>query len=242
MRPVGCVQLLIIFLCVPCRTTMVYARKRRAPSRYRKVSKRRRFNIPKRRVKYGRIGYFKVMRWSSKDSTNNCHLLLQGNDTLPDVTGATTFALSDVNGYTEIQGIADNYSVDKILYRFVCTRNPDWASTTANRGWSTRICWSHDFNDSAPISQALLFQRANLREAYLNSDRLQTKWYSLKPALLAQMYEGATATAYSPKWRQMIDTSDLSPYYGIKYAVQNLYGGINLRMEAKLYIRAKGTS
>lgn len=218
---------------------MAYKRKR-STRKSRKVTKRRRFNIPRR--KYSRVGYFKVLRWSSKDSTNNCHVLLQGNDTLPDGTGATTFALSDVNGYTEIQSLFDNYTITKVMYRWVVTRNPDWASTTTNRGWSTRIMWTHDFNDSTPISQALIFQRANLREAYLNNDKLYTKWYKLNPAILAQMFEGAAATAYAPKWRQMIDTNDLSPHYGIKYAYQNLYAGINLRLEAKMIIKAKGTS
>lgn len=219
---------------------MAYGRKRRSTRTSKKGGKRRRFNIVRR--KYPRMGYFKLMRWSSKDSTNNCHVLLQGNDLVPDNIGATTFALSDMQSYGEMQALFDNYTITRVLYRWVITRTPDWATTNANRGWSTRVMWAHDFNDSTPISQANLYQRAGLREAYLNSDRLQTKWFSLKPAILAQMYEGTGATAYSPKWRQMIDTADLSPFYGIKYAYQNLYAGINLRMEAKIFGQFKGIS
>lgn len=190
-----------------------------------------------------RTGFFKIMRWSSKDSTNNCHVLLQGNDTVPDNIGATTFALSDLNGFGELQSLFDNFRVTRVIYRWVVTRNPDWASTTTNRGWSTRIMWSHDFNDSTPISQALLFQRANLKEAYLNNDKLYTRWYSLKPAVLTQMYESPTATAYKPAWLQWMDTNDnAAPHYGIKYAYQNLYTGINLRLEAKVYVECKGIS
>lgn len=220
---------------MPSRPSRRYSKNSR---RSRKTSRYQR----KYRKYSPKIGIVRVMRWSSKDSVNNCHLLLQGNDALPDTTGAVTFTLSDVQSYGELQSLFDNYTITRVLYRWVVTRSTDWASTTTNRGWSTRIAWAHDFNDSTPISQANLFQRAGLREVYLNTDRLQTKWFSLKPAILAQMYEGTTLTAYSPKWRQYIDTADLAPFYGIKYAVQNLYAGINLRLEAKIFGTFKGIS
>ena len=219
-----------------------YGKSKRS-SKSRKGNKRRRFNISKRRGGY-KLGALKVMRWSSRDTTQNCHVLLTGSDTAPDQVTSTTFMLGDVAGASELTALFDNYVIDKVLYRWVVTRNPEWATTTANRGWSTRVFWCHDFNSSIVLSQAQLFQRAGLREVYLNSDRLQSKWYSLKPAVLVKLYENSLGgESYSPKWRQWIDTSETAcPHYGILAGYQNLYAGLNLRLEAKIYMRCAGIS
>lgn len=215
-----------------------YKYKRKYPSK--KGGKRRRFNMSR---KQQQGGYLRVMRWSSRDATNSCHILLQGSDAAPDQTGTTTFQLADTAASAELTALFDNYKITKVLYRWVVTRNPDWNSTTANRGWSIRVAWAHDFNDQIVISQAQLFQRAGLKEVYLNSDRLQSKWFSIRPAVLVQQYESAVATSYGPKWSQWIDTAETAtPHYGIKYAYQNLYAGTNLRLEAKVYMECKGIS
>lgn len=216
--------------------------KRKRSTKSRKGYKRRRFNIVRRRGT--KPGVLKVMRWSSRDATNNCHLLLQGSDAAPDQMTSTTFQFGDVAGSSELTALFDNYVIDRVLYRWVITRNPDWASTTANRGWSTRVFWTHDFNSSLVPTQAQIFQRAGLREVYLNSDRLQTRWYSLKPSVLVKIYENALGgESYNPKWRQWIDTSETAcPHYGILAGYQNLYAGLNLRLEAKIYMRCAGIS
>jgi len=220
---------------------MVYVRKRRTTKRTtkRRVYKRK-FNT--KRSQYGRGGFLNMVRWSSKDATGNCHVTYSGVDLVPDNIAATTFAYSDVTGYGEMQSLFDNYRINKILYRWVLNRTPDWSTTNGNRGWSVRVFWRHDFNDSTPIAQNLLFQGGNLREVYLNTDRLQTKWYTLRPSTLSTMYEGATATAYSPKWRQWMDTNDFTTHYGIKLGYNNLYAGLQLRLECKYVMEFKGIS
>lgn len=214
---------------------------RKKTYRKKRVYKKRKFNMT--RKKFGRIGYFKLMRWNANDSTQNCYVMLQGNDTVPDGTGTCTFALSQIPAYSELVNLFDNYRMVGVSYRWVVTRSTDWATTNANRGWSVRINWTHDFNDSTTISQSQIYQRANQREVYLNNDKLSTRWFSLKPAALIQMFESISSTAYQPKWKQWFDTADVTaPHYGIKYAYQNLYAGINLRLEAKCYYEFKGIS
>lgn len=212
--------------------------------RKRRTYRRRPFNTRRPRGGGMRSGQMRVLRWSSKDATNNCHVMHQGSDTTPDLASFTEqFRMADCQAYTELVNLFDNFRVMRVLYRWVVTRNPDWASTTVNRGWSTRIIWTHDFNDALGLTQSGLYQRANLKEVYLNSDRLQTKWYSLKPAITAQVYESAIASGYTPKWRQWLDTVDAAcPHYGIKYGFNNLYAGINLRLEAKIIMECKGIS
>jgi hypothetical protein len=221
---------------------MVYVRKTKRMSKRRpRLVKRRRFNITKK--KFGKTGFFKVMRWSSNDSTNNCHFMLIGNDALPAGDTATTFTLSNVNGSGELVSLFDNYRIVKVLYRWVITRNPDQAVTTTNKGVYPRLVWTHDFNDQIPIARSLMYQRANLKEFYFGDNAQKTRWYSLNPSSLVQMYESSTSTAYQPKWRQWLDTSDnTAPHYGIKMCYSDLYNNINIRLEAKIVIECKGIS
>lgn len=209
---------------------------------YRKKGyKKRSFNMTKR-YSSPSMGRMKIMRWSVNDTGANCHLVRTGDDSVPTNIGVATFALNQVQSNTEITNLFDNYRITRVLYRWVVTRDPSQA--TLNKGWSVRVVWAHDFNDSNQISIANLYQRQGLREVYINSDRLTTKWYSLKPATVASFYEsGVAGVAYSPKWGQWFDTSDnTTTHYGIKYGYDNLFAGMFLRMEAKVYMECKGIS
>lgn len=208
-------------------------RKKRAPRKTGRTYRRRRM-VPQ-------AGFVKLVRWSSAVSPN-CHVSLVGNDTIFSGTAATFFGLNNVNGNGEIVSMFDNYRITKVQYRWVCTRNPDRATSAGNQGLYPRINWTHDFNDSAPISRDLIYQRANMKEAYFTSDRQKTRWYTLKPAMLAVMYESGATSAYSPKWRQWIDTADTAPHYGIKYAWDQLFAGVNVNLEAKIFMECKGIS
>lgn len=214
-----------------------YNRKKKV---YRKKkSYRKRYT--RRRAALGQKS-LKVMRWSSADTTNNCHFQFTGNDLVPSTDNATYFQLGNVVASGELVSLFDNYRINKVLYRWVCTRNPDQVTTTANKGVYPRIVWTHDFNDSAIISRNVIYQRANMKEIFMGDNYQKSKWYSLRPAILAQMYESGSTTSYSPKWRQWIDTNDTAPHYGIKYSIDGAYSGMNVRMEAKIFIECKGIS
>lgn len=217
---------------------MKFFRKR---STKRRVTRRRPVMLRKRR-RTVKGGFLKAVRWSSL-AAPNVHINITGSDALPSGNSATFFYMSNVNGFAEFVSLFDNFTVTRILYRWVITRNPDQVSTTANKGIYPRVVWTHDFNDSAPISRDLIYQRANMKEFYFSDNKQVSKWYSLKPSILATMYESGVANAYSPKWRQWLDTSDnASPWYGIKYAYDNVYTGMNLQMEAKIFMEFKGIS
>lgn len=214
----------------------------------KKRSTRKRSNYGRRygfRRRVGGLGQrsFKVIRWSSADATNNCHITVTGNDTVPSSDGSTLFQLSHVNGSGELVSLFDNFRINKVLYRWVITRDPAQVTTTGNKGLYPRIVWTHDFNDSTPISRALIYQRANLKEVYMSDNYQKTKWYSLSPAILTTMYESGVANAYQPTWRKWIDTSDnLTPHYGIKYSIDQNFTGMTVRLEAKICLECKGVS
>lgn len=222
---------------------MAYARKSKRTMRTRRPAYRktyRRFNRTKKKI--GKPGFFKVLRWSSL-VTDNVHLAVGGNDLVPSTLGTTLFQLYNVNGYAELTSLFDNYRITKVLYRWVITRTPDSVTTTANKGIYPRINWCHDFNDSATITRDALYQRSNMKEVYMSDNYQKTRWYTLNPAVLASMYEVTTNTAYSPKWKQWLDTGDATAnHYGIKYCIDQNYYGMVVRLEAKLVIECKGVS
>lgn len=219
---------------------MVYARKRSTKRSYKKRTyvRRRRFNMVRKAG--GRMGHLRVVRWSAKDTTNNCHVQYVGNDVNNSADFSIQFAISDTANSSELTGLFDNYRVNRVMYRWVAIRSTDWASTTTLRGYDIRVTWCHDFQSSSTISRLAQMQRSNVREALLNQTKMATRWYSLKPAALAQMWESATSSAYSPKWKQWLDTGDPAPHYGILGTYSELNAGLGLRLEAKLYMELKG--
>lgn len=189
------------------------------------------------------VGKFRVVRWSSLESTNNCHVQIGGNDTVFSGENATVFALSNVNGSAELTNLFDNYRILSVKYRWVCYRNPDTNTNASFKGIYPRVVWTHDFNDAQPIQRALIYQRSNIREWFATPDRSTSQWYTLKPAALIQLYESTTSTAYGPKWKQWMDTADTTaPHYGIKYSYDQLFSGNVLRLEAKIEFEFKGVS
>ena len=213
---------------------MVFRRSKRAKRARAPRRKYRRFNMT-RRKRPGPSGFLRTVRWSNRDSVNFCHNTNYGSDTVPSTQGSCTFQLSDLTTYTDFTNLFDQFKLVKVLYRWVITRDSDWATTSTYRGYSVRIQWYHDFNDSTPPNVTDLMQRANCRELYMNGDdKPASRWYSLNPAVLSVGYESTVASAYIPKWRQYIDSeSYATPHYGIKWYVSNLYAGLSLRLEAK---------
>lgn len=219
-------------------------------TQYERPAKRAKYTrgikrINKRGNKVVPMGFFRALRWSVADSTNQCHVQINGNDLTPSLDGTTVFQLNFLQSFTELTNLFDNFRITKVLYRWVVTRNPsEYSGTTAaNKGVFPRIVWTHDFNDSATLSRANIYQRANLKEEFMSETNQVTKWYTLNPSVLTQMYESGATTAYKPSWKQWLDTSDnITPHYGIKYSVDNLYTGISVRMEAKVICEFKGIS
>lgn len=212
------------------------AKRARYSKGFKRVFKRRGVR------KLNKPGTLTCQRWSSAAS-NNCHILIGGNDTISSGAGTTVFAFGNVNGYQEMVNLFDNFRIIGAKYRWICARNPDLATNTSNRGIYPRIVWCHDFNDGVSISRDAIYQRAKVYEEFFTDSHQVTKWYTINPACLMQLYEGPTTTAYGPKWRQWMDTNDYAtPHYGIKYTWSELYAGVDLRMEVQLQMEFKGIS
>jgi len=100
-----------------------------------------------------------------------------------------------------------------------------------------------DFNDTVQITRGKMGQHPRMREVFFNDTYQRTKWYTLKPASLTQVFESSTATAYKPTWGSFVDTNDSDmAHYGIKYVVSELYANVDLLLEAKITFDCKGIS
>lgn len=223
--------------------TMVYARnyrKKRMSKRPSRYTRKRRFNTTKK--KFGKTGFFQVIRWSNA-GTDNTHVQISGT-TASSGNSSTQFALNNVAGSGELQALFDNYRIVKVLYRWVLNRDPDTSlATSTSNGFYPRLTWVHDFNDAGFISRTQMMQHGGMREFYFTSDVNKTKWYSLNPSTLSMKYETPTLTGYTPKWREWFDTSDnQATHYGLKYCWDLLQAGLFLNLEAKLVIQCKGIS
>lgn len=211
-----------------------YKRKRPATKKY----------VPRKRTRYTRKaktgGYLKTVRFSTRDSGNNCHIQIFG--TASGIVGPSTtlFTLNDVQQPSDFTNLFDNYRITKVLYRWVLRR--DVSQMTTFPGMYPRIMWVHDFNDQPVSTVGELRQCANLREAFFNENYQRTKWYTLKPATLSLQYESSTVSRTAPVWGQWLDcrNSSTTPYYAVKYHVDNAYANTNIQMEVKYVLEFKG--
>lgn len=220
---------------------MPYIPSKRGRGRPRKyVFKKRRFPYYSKAM--SRMG-MTFTRWSAKDTTNNCHEVISGNASGTDIPANTVFRLSDTSGFGELKNLFDNYCIRKVLYRFVLWKDPNSATIPNGNALYPRLSWVHDFNDSVPISRLQMMQHPKLREFWFGDNKQHTRWYSLKPASLTQLFEGTLATASKPAWNQFVDTVDQDmPHYGLKYVTSNLFTGNFILLEAKVIISCKGIS
>lgn len=215
------------------------------------ASKKKNTKKNKNKKKYNRkknfimskSGYLRVVRWSNQDAANNCALQVNGGDVVSDGVGTATFTLNQMAGSQELVNLFDNYRITKVLYRWVITRNPSEINNTTFRGIYPRLVWRHDFNDANAISRAQMYQSANIKEVFFTDNFQRTKWYTLNPSVLAQLFEAGVQVAYAPKWKQWMDTNDSgTTHYGLKFVYSELYNGMSLRLEAKLVAEFKGIS
>lgn len=223
--------------------------KRMRPTTKNVSSKRRSYKrraVDRRgRSKFGKTGYFKLMRMSNGGlGTDNCHVVIDGSTSGYSGNFGSVFQLNNVQGFAELKSLFDNYRITRVLYRWVMTRDPS-ASTAPSglNGQYPRINWVHDFNDSTPISRNQMMQHAGIREFWFTENKQASRWYSLKPSSLSLKYENATQTGYTPKWREWFDTvDDAASHYGIKAYWDQLNTGVKVFLEAKICMEFKGIS
>lgn len=211
---------------------MVYRKKRST-----KIRKRRPFNMVKKRMvrRKAPMNFLVTKRWVSK-------LAISGNDILSSNGGAAIFTLSDTVNTAEFTNLFDQYMIHGIQYRFTIKVDPDLVSTTSNRGLYPYLKWVHDHDDATgPTSANDLVQYPKMQEFIFTSDKPNTRWFYLKPALANEVFGTVVQTAYAPKWRQWCDNAYPGiQHYGIKYWADQCYAGQQIFLECRYILKFRG--
>lgn len=209
--------------------------------KYKKRSKKSSFSKKRRmtRMKSTRVMY--LTRESNLDTTNLCHFVYTGTSTGVLTPASHTFMLDNIVGAGEAKSLFDNYKLVKCAYRFVLARDGDY--TTVNPGSYVRIWKCHDYNSQTTLSRQNIMQYANAKEITMKGDQDKTRWFYIKPAVLQLFYKTGVASATGPVWNKWIDTAQGDvPHYALHTAIDNLYTGGTLRLEAKITLAFNGIS
>lgn len=206
--------------------------------KYRKRgNRRRRFNQSGKRVlrQIARTQTYPFKRFVHAKST------VTGDDTVNTQQGTVTFALNDLQGYTEFTTLFDQFKISGVAYRWCIAKDPMVSTTgTAGTKFYPRLVWAHDFDDSNNASVQDLYQYPNMKEFWFGDNKQCTKWYYIRPAKLTVGYETGALSSYKPDWKGFIDMASYqTPHYGIKWASQNSFTGVQIYLQCKYYIVCK---
>lgn len=194
--------------------------KRRArASRTRRPFKRAR-RYGKFRRTYRKRGFrrSRVVKHSFKRMSDGG--TITGNATYSPFVAGYSFALDQLPNYTEFTNLYDSFRINFIVQKWHLKIDP--SAQTATTASYPKLYWVVDNDDStAPSNLNELRQHSRCKMAVMNPNRPVT--IKFRPSVLMQAYEGATATAYVPKWKQYIDCNDFAtPHYGLKLGIDDL--------------------
>ncbi len=129
---------------------------------------------------------------------------------------ALAFKLEDVQSYTELTQLYDQYKISSVNVSIMWSPalQPDESAVIIPPSLYTM--WKIDRDDSLPNSIAELKQCSRSKLMLMKPQ----KRYKIlvRPAILTQLYESAVSTGYGIKFNQKIDAGDPNvPHYGLKF-------------------------
>lgn len=191
--------------------------KRRAWANKKGAMRKRMFNVHhfKFHVNLNDKGSANNVRWGTAGSANG---------------GNITFALSDIANYTELTALYDRFRINKVVVNFIprYSRNmmglnyPDAEDGATSGDYFGRYlanpsrfgtCIDYDDSTNVATMDALReYSTAKITHCTQKQTRVLT------PAVLTQLYESGVSSAYAPKFKQWVSTSDpTTPHYCLKW-------------------------
>jgi len=154
--------------------------------------------------------------------------------------GAETFQLSSLPNYTEFTNLYDQYQICAVKVEYM----PKFGSAvpietgTSGQVFIGSFHTAIDFDDdTTPASANELMQYGSYRRTRQSSKHIRY----LKPAWLAQTYETALTTGYSPQWNKWLSTNDPTiSHYGLKIVADPISftgSAPNVTMDYTVYIK-----
>lgn len=133
---------------------------------------------------------------------------------------AISFKLSDLENYTELSSLYDQYMITKVVldFQWTLTGVSDAGGIGPNASYSPQLNFIRDYTDST-VAVAADFRESSrvIRKRLTANNPFRL---ALTPAVQSEVYESALATAYSPKWHQRVSMADFNvPHYGVKFQI-----------------------
>lgn len=159
------------------------------------------------------------------------------------IGGVATFRLSDLINASELTALYDQFRILRATVYFQWQTSPtDTTQLQANVLLNPPILeYFPDYDDNSVPNASEFHERSTTRYKALRPGRATA--VSVRPAVLAQMFESSVAAAYSPKWRQWLDMGDNAALhyglkFGFKYPTSTPYGQVSTW--TKLVVQCKG--
>lgn len=126
------------------------------------------------------------------------------------------FTLGDLEGYTELTQLYDQYMITKVVVEFLWTiTGSDAGVVGPNPSMSPYVNCIRDYDDANTPTSTNFRESGRVKRLRLVANKRHI--LALTPAVLGMRYQSATSTAYGPQWKQRIDMADAAtPHYGLK--------------------------
>jgi len=130
-----------------------------------------------------------------------------------------SFRLSDLQDYTELSHLYDQYVITKIVLDF------QWTLTSVagmangpNASYSPQLNLVKDYDDdSTPNDAYFRSSGRNIRKRLTANNPFRI---AITPAVSNTVYSSLGFNGYGPKWKQKIDMNDIDvPHYGAKVQI-----------------------
>lgn len=126
------------------------------------------------------------------------------------------FTLGDLEGYTELTTLYDQFMITKVVVEFLWTiTGSDAGVVGPNPSMSPYINCIRDYDDSVTPTSTTFRESGRVKRLRLNANSRSI--IALTPAVLGMKYQSALSNSYGPQWKQRIDMANpTTPHYGLK--------------------------
>lgn len=128
-----------------------------------------------------------------------------------------SFRISDLQDYTELTHLYDQYTITKVILDFQWTLTAT-SGTGPNASYSPQLNLVRDYDDdSTPDSNYMRSSGRVLRHRLTANNPFRI---AITPAVANAVYQSVASSGYGPKWKQRIDCVDVDvPHYGAKLQI-----------------------
>ena len=128
-----------------------------------------------------------------------------------------SFKLSDLQAYSELYNIYDQYKITKVVLDFQWTITATEGSGP-NASYAPQLNYIRDYTDADTPTSGLFRESSRVKRQRLTANNPFR--VALTPAIASSAYQTAVTSGYLPKWKARISMEDFAvPHYGLKYQI-----------------------